>query len=106
MTPQGESHGASRDLHSWYVIPDRGSVSVLRERWSALLSSSERHFRNAVVFLPKEPYLGTCKHSSILKVLRNENKDTIDEYRCQVFQLGEGVYPPTQAPNKERFSSP
>ena len=23
------------------------------------------------MFLPKEPYLGTCKHYSILKVLRN-----------------------------------
>src|SRR2546423_2233799 len=55
-------------------------------------------FRNTVVFLPKEPYLGTCKHYSILKVLRNENKDTIDEYRCQVFQLG--VYPPHPGPKQ------
>src|SRR6266853_1019817 len=57
-------------------------------------------FRNTVVFLPKEPYLGTCKHYSILKVQRNENKDTIDEYRCQVFQLGEGVYPPHPGPKQ------
>ncbi len=45
------------------IITRLGSHLVVKERENVQWS-------NAGVFLPKEPYLGTSKHSSVVKVLR------------------------------------
>ncbi len=38
---------------------------------------------NTVVFLPKEPYLGTCKHYSVFKVLLIYSTTGGKKWKCK-----------------------